>query len=189
MTQQESDEKLVSRCLGGEPEAFSELVKRYERAVYNLVLRVMGDRTDAQDVHQEVFMNCYRHLQDYDPRYKFSSWLLSIAKNQALYRLRQRRTGSVPVDDLDAAATIPKPGPDDDPHQKAARNEMRETIVSCLDQLPERYRMVLVLRHLLDRTYQEIAEIAEMPLGTVKTNIFLGRRLLRELLEKQRVHP
>lgn len=191
---QNPDLKLVKRSLDGEEEAFGELVRKYEKAVYNLVRRIIRDRSDAEDVFQEVFMNAYRHLEKYDPKYKFSSWLLSIAKNQALYRLRGKKAGANPVEDVDLAAAASNmaeargSGQPVDPHERATRSETRNAILSCLHELPDRYRIVLVLRHLMHRSYQDIADIVDMKLGTVKTNIFLGRRLLRELLLEKQIH-
>ena len=191
---QNLDLKLVRESLEGKEEAFTELVRKYEKAVYNLVLRVIRNRSDAEDVFQEVFMNAYRHLKNYDTKYKFSSWLLSIAKNQALYRLRGKKARANPVEDVDlAVAASPVTEPKGaaipvGPHEHATRAETRKTILGCINELPHRYKIVLVLRHLMNRSYQEIAQIVDMKLGTVKTNIFLGRRLLRELLEEKRIH-
>lgn len=190
----DTDLKLVERSLEGDETAFGELVRKYEKAVYNLVRRIIRNRTDAEDVFQEVFMNAYRHLEKYDGKYKFSSWLLSIAKNQALYRLRGRKAGASPVEDVDlaaAASNVAEPtgaGQTADPHEVAASSETREAILACLHELPDRYRIVLTLRHLMHRSYQDIADIVDMKLGTVKTNIFLGRRLLRDLLAEKRIH-
>src|SRR5579862_8672432 len=95
------DLDVIRRSLDGEPGAFSLLVGKYEHMVFNLALRIMKSREDAEDVTQEVFLNAYNHLADYQSRFKFSTWLLKITKNQALYRLRGMKNRPVPAEDLD----------------------------------------------------------------------------------------
>ncbi|MBI4859889.1 MAG: RNA polymerase sigma factor [Candidatus Riflebacteria bacterium] len=184
------DQEIVRRSLDGEPGAFNQLVSKYEHMVFHLALRIMKSREDAEDVTQEVFLNAYNHLADYQSRFKFSTWLLKITKNQALYRLRGAKSRPVPADDLEALTTAAGEAPQSqgfNPEEEAERQEFKDTVLDILQTLPEKYRLTLLLRHLFERSYQDISDILEMNIGTVKTNIHLGRKLLRQKLEARRM--
>lgn len=184
------DLEIIRRSLEGEPGAFNLLVSKYEHMVFSLALRIMKSREDAEDVTQEVFLNAYNHLADYQSRFKFSTWLLKITKNQALYRLRGAKNRPVPADDLDilsgnASDTVAPQA--SNPEEAAERNEFKGVVLDILQTLPDKYRLTLMLRHLFERSYQDISDILEMNIGTVKTNIHLGRKLLRQKLEARRM--
>jgi RNA polymerase sigma-70 factor (ECF subfamily) len=174
------DLKAVRACLDGEAEAFSLLLSRYETMVYNLVLRIVRQREEAQDITQEAFLNAYTHLADFDQSRSFAGWLFGIARNQALYRLRGLKHREVACDTLEEHGSSEASTGD-----KAEVKELEREVLKCLDALPEKYRSVLVMRHMLERTYQEISDMLSMNLGTVKTNIHLGRKMLREKLQRQ----
>jgi RNA polymerase sigma-70 factor (ECF subfamily) len=184
------DVAVIQRSLEGEPGAFNVLVSKYEHMVFSLALRIMKSREDAEDVTQEVFLNAYSHLADYQSRFKFSTWLLKITKNQALYRLRGAKNRPVPSDDLDVLNTAmpdPTQSQGSNPEDAAERKEFKDVVLDILSTLPDKYRLTLMLRHLFERSYQDISEILEMNIGTVKTNIHLGRKLLRQKLEARRM--
>jgi RNA polymerase sigma-70 factor (ECF subfamily) len=184
------DIDLVGRSLEGEPGAFNQLVTKYEHMVFSLAYRIMKSREDAEDVTQEVFMNAYNHLADYQSRFKFSTWLLKITKNQALYRLRGARNRPMLADDLEVLSTAQGDTPQSqgaNPEEEAERQEFKDTVFDILQALPDKYRLTLMLRHLFERSYQDISEILEMNIGTVKTNIHLGRKLLRQKLEARKM--
>lgn len=184
------DLDIIRRSLEGEQGAFNMLVTKYEHMVFSLALRIMKSREDAEDVTQEVFLNAYNHLADYQSRFKFSTWLLKITKNQALYRLRGAKNRPVPAEDLDALSSG---APDSvqsqqmNPEDAAERNEFKGVVLDILQTLPDKYRLTLMLRHLFERSYQDISDILEMNIGTVKTNIHLGRKLLRQKLEARKM--
>ncbi len=184
------DLEIIRRSLEGEQGAFNMLVSKYEHMVFSLALRIMKSREDAEDVTQEVFLNAYNHLADYQSRFKFSTWLLKITKNQALYRLRGAKNRPVPADDLDVLSSG---APDavqtqgSNPEEAAERNEFKGVVLDILQTLPDKYRLTLMLRHLFERSYQDISDILEMNIGTVKTNIHLGRKLLRQKLEARKM--
>lgn len=184
------DLEIIRRSLEGEQGAFNMLVTKYEHMVFSLALRIMKSREDAEDVTQEVFLNAYNHLADYQSRFKFSTWLLKITKNQALYRLRGAKNRPVPSEDLDVLSSA---APDSvQPHQQnpedtAERNEFKGVVLDIMNTLPDKYRLTLMLRHMFERSYQDISDILEMNIGTVKTNIHLGRKLLRQKLEAKKM--
>ncbi len=186
-----SDHELVRAALGGSERAFRALLERYQRGVLSLVSRILLNREDAEDVAQEAFVKAFTRLDTYDPAYKFSNWLFKIAHNAALDALRRR--GGEPTaaargpdaDDEDAWARLPDtrtPAPD----QAAEAAEFREHVERALARLRPEFRAVIVLRHIEGRTYEDIAQILGLPLGTVKTFLFRGRRELAALLGEHR---
>jgi len=185
------DQAVIQQSLEGEPGAFNLLVSKYEHMVFNLALRIMKSREDAEDVTQEVFMNAFNHLADYQSRFKFSTWLLKITKNQALYRLRGAKNRPVLSDDLEVLGNNQQgetaQAQTMNPEEEAERQEFKDTVLDILQTLPDKYRLTLMLRHLFERSYQDISDILEMNIGTVKTNIHLGRKLLRQKLEAKKI--
>jgi len=184
------DAQIVAKCLDGELGYYNLLVGKYENMVFNLAFRIMKNRQDAEDVTQEVFINAFNHLESYKPEYKFTTWLLKITKNQALYRLRGLKKQPKATEDLELLTAIDRDPPQSqgaDPEEEAQRTEFNSTVLEILNSMPDKYRLTLMLRHLMERSYQDIADILDMNLGTVKTNIHLGRKLLREKLEARKM--
>jgi RNA polymerase sigma-70 factor (ECF subfamily) len=182
-----SDDQLIARTLGGEQELFEHLVHRYHRPVVAFIHRMVGDYETALDLTQEVFLKVYTALDRYDERYRFSTWLFKIASNHAIDYLRTRNGKMVSLDaggdemeghPLDVASPVPSPE-----HQSIV-NQRRAIIESVIAQLPVSFRQVIVLRHIADLSYEEIADITKLPLGTVKNRIFRAREALREQLLK-----
>jgi RNA polymerase sigma-70 factor, ECF subfamily len=172
---EESDGALVTRCCSGDRRAFEVLVLRYEKPVYNAALRMLHDREDARDVAQTVFLKVYEHLGEYDPSHKFYSWLYRIALNESINSL-QRRRPSVPLD-LELAGD--HPGPDD----SARQSELSGGMAAAIAGLRDEYRAVIVLRHFLDCSYDDMAGILGVPEKTVKSRLFSARQLLRTAME------
>lgn len=182
------DEQLVDEALSGSQSAYRELVRRFERPVFNLVVRMVRDHTVAEDVAQDAFIKAFTRLDTYRPEQgKFSNWLFKIAHNTAIDQLRK----SIPathsldrgddVDDPDFHALLA----DRDaitPLEAAERASLAESMAAAVDRLRPEYREVIVLRHQEGLTYEEIAEIAGLPLGTVKTYIHRARKELAALL-------
>jgi len=185
------DTQVIEKCLEGDLGYYNEIVNRYENMVFNLAFRVMKNRKDAEDVAQEVFINAFNHLSSYNSKYKLSTWLLKITKNQALYRLRGMKNLPKASEDLELlTAHQDREVPHSagmNPEAEAQRSEFKEIVTEILNSLPDKYRLTLTLRHMFERSYQDIADILDMNLGTVKTNIHLGRKLLRERLEARKM--
>lgn len=185
------DAQLIEKCLEGELSQYNEIVDRYENMVFNLAYRIMKNREDAEDVTQEVFINAFNHLASYNSKYKLSTWLLKITKNQSLYRLRGMKNQPKASEDLELlSAQNEQEMPQSvlaNPEAEAQRSEFKEVVLEILSTMPDKYRLTLMLRHMMERSYQDIADILEMNLGTVKTNIHLGRKLLREKLEARKM--
>lgn len=172
---QPDDEDLVRACLKGEEGAFETLLRRYEKPVYNVALRMVGNPEDARDISQTAFLKAYRSLGTYDPHYKFSSWVCRIAVNEAL-NLVERRRPAEPVDE-----TLPDPGAG--PAETLDGNDLSRALQRNLMRLGADLRAVIILRHLLGCTYRDIAQVVGVPEKTVKSRLFSARQRLRELLE------
>ena len=183
-----SDPELVSLALLGEERAFRELVERYRARIYTFILRIVKDREEASDIAQEAFIKVYSSLQSYDPARNFSSWLFKIAQNISIDYLRKRHPEEISIhaafETKDGEVSLQLPSRELEPDRELEGMEVHEAIevaVSDLDPIP---RSAILLRHVEGRTYEEIAEILGVPLGTVKTHIFRARRLLRARLKK-----
>ncbi|HET6582259.1 MAG TPA: sigma-70 family RNA polymerase sigma factor [Nannocystaceae bacterium] len=167
---------LVRRASAGETAAFAELVRRHQGKVRGLLLRLCGDRTLADDLAQEVFLRAYRGLWGFEGRSSFGTWLYRISYNAYLnHSTRVRKWSSLPsAYDAETAA------PDD--ALSPPRSDLRRDLEAAVATLPQRYRGVVVLYYLQDLSYPEIAEILEVPLGTVKTHLHRAKRILRARL-------
>lgn len=172
-----TDEDLVARAsqsAGGK--AFAELLRRHQGKVRGLLLRLTGDRTLADDLAQEVFLRAYRGLAGFEGRARFSTWLYRIAYNVYLnHRTRSRELAALPAG-FEAGAMAPETA------LSASRSDLRRDLDAAISALPDRYRAVVMLYYLEDVSYPEIAEILDLPLGTVKTHLHRAKRILRENL-------
>ena len=176
MQEPQDDALLVARCLQGDPEAFDPLVKRYERVLFSVAFRLVGNYEDARDATQNAFVRAYVHLETFDPTRKFFSWIYRIAVNECL-NLRRGRRPQEPLEH--AMATVGGPG-------DAARDfEDRERIEVALQGLTAEYREVVVLRHFADLSYAEISDAIGVPEKTVKSRLFSARQRLGEILGDQ----
>jgi RNA polymerase sigma-70 factor (ECF subfamily) len=171
----EPDDVLVERLRDGERAAFVALAKRYRKPLYNAAYRVLGREEDACDVTQVVFLRVLERLDQYDPRHKFFSWIYRIALNEALDRL-QERGREAPLEEAE------EPAGGDDPEAKFSALEASRRIQKAMMSLKVNDRAVLTLRHFSDCSYEEIAEIMDIEVKTVKSRLFEARQRLRELL-------
>ena len=181
-----ADTELVVRALAGREDGFEELVRRYQRPIVAYVYRMVGDYDAALDLAQEVFIKVYNSLGRYRPEFKFSTWIYRIAHNAAIDHLR--RQGASRTEEMEVAgeggSTFEKPLASKSltPEQETERGERRAEIEEVVAQLSSAYRELIVLSHSHDLSYDEIAEVTGLPLGTVKNRIFRAREAMRELL-------
>lgn len=183
----EPDAALIERARGGDLPAFNQLVNRHERAVFNVALRYMRSREQAEDVTQEAFLRAWRSLDSFrnDAGEGFRAWLLRIAANRALDVLRA--SSRRPADSLDSRldneeSTWEPEGTDEAPLDFAVRGDLGTRLEHLLGQIHPDQRLVVILSDIHGHAYDEIAEIAGVPIGTVKSRINRGRARLRELL-------
>lgn len=182
------DTELVAAAVGGSQEAFQTLVERFERPVFSLVVRMVGEPATAEDLSQEAFLKAFRHLDSYDPSRKFSSWLFKIAHNTTLDHLRRHGLETVPLErpDDDEGHGLAAVLADDtlrSPEAAAQRSDLASALAAAIDTLRPEYREIVLLRYQEGLAYQEIAEVADLPLGTVKTHLHRARGELMAALE------
>ena len=177
----DTDRVLVARYRNGDREAFAELVVRYQRPIYNAAFWVLRKAEDANDVTQDVFLKVAERLDDYDPEYKFFSWIYRIAVNEALNLLRRNGREDALDDEIDIPA-----GESSNPERRAGEAELAKRIQGALMHMATNDRLVLTLRHFSECSYQEIAEILDVDEKTVKSRLFEARNRLRRLLQDLR---
>jgi len=181
-----SDEELVARSIGGDPDSFNQLVLRWERPIYALAYRVIGREEDARDVCQETFLRAFRALNGFRGQAKFSSWLYRIALNLCRdWVRRERRTPVVQApDDLDALELSAVREPTTSIYDLVARRELTHIVERAMAKLPEDQRTAIILKEYHELTFQEIADLVGCPLSTVKTRLYQGLAVLRRELAK-----
>lgn len=184
--QKPTDAELVAAVLEGDEELYGELVQRYQGRLVNYLYRLLRSVQEAEDLAQEVFFKLYQALDRYNPKYKFSTWLFRVAQNAAIDRIRKRRLKLVSMDrtgDPDSnMGSWEFPSSDPDPYGDLRNVERGEAIQNAIDRLPWDYRELIVLRHFGELSYDEIAKLKEMPLGTVKNKLFRGRQMMKQEL-------
>ena len=180
------DRALVERILGGERDLFTTLVGRYEKRLINYVYRITHRYEEAHDLAQEIFVKVYLALDRYDPKYQFSTWLFRIAQNSAIDALRKKAIVEVPL----ARPTAEEPEGKErefadagvSPYRALKNKQLSAAIDKAVEQLPMDYRELIQLRHFAELSYEEIASMKKLPLGTVKNKLFRARNLLKESL-------
>jgi RNA polymerase sigma-70 factor (ECF subfamily) len=176
---------LVRRIVAGEGHRYSVLVDRYQRRLYWGCLRLVGDRDEAEDVVQEAFVRAYERLGDFDPTYRFYTWIYRIARNRCLNVLRRRRVwGLVTLSDPERAPALPAAERSDRP---AEDRELGRVLLECRDTLPGDQREVFDLRHADGLSYREIAAAVGVPEGTVMSRLARAREKMRACLESKGV--
>jgi RNA polymerase sigma-70 factor (ECF subfamily) len=183
-----TDEELVTRATAGDLESFNQLVSRWERPIYALAYRTLGREEDARDVVQEAFLRAFRGLRGFKGEAKFSSWLYRITLNLCRDWIRKERRapivqvpeGSDPIDLADSQAS-----PVESVEELVARREMSHAVSKAMAELPDEQRTAIMLKEYHGLTFQEIAEMLDCPLSTVKTRLYQGLSVLRRRLERR----
>jgi len=179
-----SDADLITTAIAGREGGFEELVRRYQRPIISYVYRMLNDYDASLDVTQEVFIKVYNSLNRYSCDYKFSTWLYRIAHNAAIDHLRRNSVNSqsLETESGEGAYQLQIESPNPTPEQERERSEWRSEIDAVVKLLPAAYRDLILLRHSRDLSYEEIAEVTSLPLGTVKNRLFRAREMMRGLL-------
>ena len=178
------DAKQIERCLRGEEKAFEELLDKYKKPVFSICLRMVRNHDDAEDLAQEVFIRTFSVLDRYDPAYPFSSWLYRITSNLCIDHIRRRRDGMLsldqPVQGKDGEMSRQMPDDGVKPDRDIESKEMMEVLEEAIHTLPEHYRVIVILRHQEQLSYEEISDNLGIPLGTVKARIHRARNMIRD---------
>ncbi len=189
MSDSNRDNLLIEQSLKGQQSSFSELIDKYKNLVFNLAYRMTYNLQDAEDISQEVFIRVYKSLSNFNPRYKFSTWLYQVTLNLCRDRFRKGKIPSVSLD------TPPNEGDQKDFNSLIAnpKNNLEEAFLQAeqtnfintlISSLPPKYREVIILRHLRDLSYEEMSKILNISLGSVKSRLFRARELLKNKLKK-----
>jgi RNA polymerase sigma-70 factor, ECF subfamily len=175
LSEEASDGALVRRCLAGEINAFGVLVDRYQRPIYNLMLRMSRNSDDASDLTQSAFVRAYEKLHTFDANLKFFSWMYRVAVNVALNAIQQRRP-TEPLEERHESLAV-----DNGTHERQEQTDRIEAALACLR---PQHRVIILLRHFDDLSYDEIARVLDIPVKTVKSRLFTARQHLRIQLQR-----
>lgn len=176
------DEDLARLAQQGDEDAFAELVHRYERQIFSMAYRLAGDYDEAADLAQEAFLRIYRMLDRYDPQKKFFSWMYRVAQNSCLNALNKRPSNIIPVERAEEYMTPTDSPGAAEPEQNYLNQELRQNIDQAIAELPDNYRDVIYLRYIEDLSYQQIADACGLPISTVETRLFRGKKQLQKNL-------
>ena len=189
MSDSNRDNLLIEQCLKGQQSSFSELIDEYKNMVFSLSYKMTNSLQDAEDISQEVFIRVYKSLYNFNPNYKFSTWLYQMTLNLCRDRFRKGKIPSVSLDSplnkddqKDLRSIIPDN--QNNPEDIIMGVEQTNFINDLITSLPLKYREVIILRHLKDLSYDEMSKILNISLGSVKTRLFRARELLKNKLKK-----
>jgi RNA polymerase sigma factor (sigma-70 family) len=186
----EDDQILIKKALEGNESAYKTLLERHKDAVFHIIVKIVRSQEEARDLVQETFMKAFSSLASYNFQYRFTTWLYKIAANNCIDFLRKKRLDALsldqPVVTKDGEVTFELPDWTYSPEADLASKQKSLSIDQAIDSLPEKYREVIVFRHKQDKSYEEIAQILGIPVGTVKARIFRARELLKKKLKSFR---
>jgi RNA polymerase sigma-70 factor (ECF subfamily) len=185
------DYKLIKLCLKGKREVFAQLVDKYNKRVYNMAYRLTSNPEKAKDIAQDAFIKIYKSLDRYDPKYKFSNWLLKTVSNLCIdyHRTRAQNTASLEVilssgaENAILAHQMAHNTTETELEDRLEAAELQSVIREGIELLPIDYRAVVVLRHIQNLSYKEISQMLNLPMGTIKARIHRARKLLKGYLE------
>lgn len=184
------DDKLVKRAIGGDEEAYTQLVEKYERALYFHILKMIKDKEQVEDLVQETFVKAFDNLNTYSTNYAFSTWLYRIATNHTIDYLRKKKLKTLSIDEpmrtKDGEMEMQLPDDSAGTDRDIIRKQRQKIVQNAIKNLPEKYRKVIEMRHMEEKSYKEIAKVLDLPLGTVKAHIFRARELLYKALKDKK---
>jgi RNA polymerase sigma-70 factor (ECF subfamily) len=180
------DSRLIREALGGDDRAYKKLMRKYHDPIFNFIFRMIREREQVEDLTQEAFIKAFSSLRSFNEEYAFSTWLYKIATNNCIDFIRKHKLQMYsidkPVESKDGDYTFELPDGSYEADQQLISDQRAVFLHQAIDHLPEKYRRVIQLRHNEERSYEEIAEILRLPIGTVKAHIFRARELLYKQL-------
>jgi RNA polymerase sigma factor (sigma-70 family) len=178
---------LVQKALEGDEHSFTRLLSRYKDAIYFMLLKMVNNRSDAEDLTLEAFGKAFKNLHQYSPTYAFSTWLFKIASNNCIDFLRRQKGSYLPIENNNLTAenneVVKLRSKDLDPEQKLIRQQKAILLHRVVRQLKPRYRTLVEFRYFREYSYEEIAKELNLPLGTVKAQLFRAREILFKIIE------
>ena len=184
------DDKWVQLAVKGDEKAYAELSNKYQKPLYFHIRKMIRETDYVEDLVQDIFMKAFKNLKNYKNDYAFSTWLYRIATNHTIDYLRKKKlhTFSINTDSSDEdQAPIQLEDEDSHTDEPMIRRQRKNKVHEAIDQLPEKYRLIILKRHIEEKSYQEISEEMDIPLGTVKAHIFRARELLYKYM-KDSIH-
>ena len=182
-----SNSELIERAIQGDEAAYKELLENYRGAIFNLLYKMVRNKEETEDLVQEAFIKAFRALPSFNEEYAFSTWLYKIAINNCIDHMRKKRLKTYsmdkPVQSKDGELDREFPDTSMSPDKQVLHEERTNIIETAIDELPENYKVAIILRHSEEKAYEEIAEILNIPLGTVKARIFRAREMLKKKLK------
>ncbi len=181
------DNILINKALAGDQTAYEKLMKKYYQLIYNLIFRMISRKEDVEDLTQEAFIKAFNSLHNFDRQFAFSTWLFKIATNNAIDYLRKKKLNTFSIDrEIESEESDFKfeiTDNENKPDRVIIEDERKKILDEAIESLPPKYKEVILLRHKMDKEYEEIAKELKLPLGTVKAHIFRGRELLNKYLK------
>jgi RNA polymerase sigma-70 factor (ECF subfamily) len=182
------DQQLVQKAQEGDQDAFSELMSKYRDSIFYMVLKMVNSRNDAEDLTMESFAKAFNNLKRYDFKYAFSTWLFKIATNNSIDFIRKKKLDTHSIDepiktDKGEIHSVNIKTEHPDPEQKVERGERIVSVRSAVKKLKDKYRTLIELRYYEELSYDEIAEQLDLPLGTVKAQLYRAKELLSNIME------
>ena len=188
-TQAEQDEaQLVRASQRGDQDAFACLMQKHQRRVFNMILRMLQDYEEANEITQEAFLAAWKGLPSFHGEALFSTWLYSIAYHACLRQLERRKRERALQVAMCAEQVLKRASAEEQIEEIIALRDWQAMVREQMEKLPSRYRLVLIMRHLQEMTYEEMAEVLTIPIGTIKTHLFRARNLLKERLLAQHIY-
>jgi RNA polymerase sigma factor (sigma-70 family) len=182
----QEDKRLIGLALEGDQKAYESLLNKYRNLVFSIMFKMVHNPQEAEDLTQEAFMKAFNSLSSFNDEFAFSTWLMKIASNNCIDYLRKRKLRTYSIHESiqykDEKIEIDILDQDAGPEKKMIQSEKREIIENAINELPERYRHVIILRHKEEKSYEEISELLNLPLGTIKAQIFRAREILNKKL-------
>ncbi len=180
------DSAIIAEALAGQDRAYQRLMDKYHDAIFNFIYRMVRDREQVEDLTQEAFIKAFASLKSFNEEYAFSTWLYKIATNNSIDYIRKKKLQMFsidkPVESKDSDFTFELPDDSYEADRELISDQRSVMLNDAIDQLPEKYRLVIRLRHVEERSYEEIAKMLKLPIGTVKAHIFRARELLYKQL-------
>lgn len=185
-----NDFALVERAKANEQKAYAELMQRYKDSIYFMVLKMVNNKDDAMDITVTTFAKAFENLEKYRPDYAFSTWLFRIATNGSIDFIRKKKLQTTSLDSLGGDYSEDKvfeiKSDVLNPEETSIKKQQTEQLKEIIDKLPPRYKTLIILRYFDELSYEEIAEQLDLPLGTVKAQLFRGRDLLSNVLNRRK---
>lgn len=180
------DSSIIADALAGQDRAYQRLMEKYHDAIFNFIYRMVRDREQVEDLTQEAFIKAFASLKSFNEEYAFSTWLYKIATNNSIDYIRKKKLQMFsidkPIESKDSDFTFELPDDSYEADRELISDQRAVMLNEAIDQLPEKYRLVIRLRHVEERSYEEIAKMLKLPIGTVKAHIFRARELLYKQL-------